>query len=766
MIKKFIIITLLILLFGIGSRLISSKKSNSFPIIKTSATSFVGDNIQNNFSVNFNHESSPQIKLSSKDNEIILQPETTNQTAFSPSDNHTLLLTDAYQNTDLTYQITPRGVKEEIILKEKPTSLSEFNFILSAKDKKFKPQSDGSIIAFSLNDKPIFIIPPGFMKDANNKISKDIKYELTLLDNQQYQLQVIPNYEWLVDPSRTYPVIIDPSIELIDSPSTPSITEDVSKRTSTSKTFSLGNNRYQHQQILKTVMHYSTNNPDSKNYDANVDFTPERVNNSQLDGWLINQADWHYALGKPKTGPLADQDGTVGFGGQQGQNWFKFRLERAGYLNYDTKNWQDIGGTASYDRVHLSSQTQELTIGPEGAQETISVSNSAVWHNLWTTPGGGEVSISWRTDGRQLKEEVILNQQAREWITTNRPPNSGYEWFGWLFKLDVSDIPRFTKNNLVLGQDFDDSDGTIGLKDNLDRLLAFMPIDSAWSGTDPSQTITLRKRIWKDESNNWWLVVGARTNELNSLPAGDIIFDPTLELQPDATDGVDNLIMSYSDGVSSVATTVYSTSTGGAITSHGVEYAQHLLVKFDFSSLPEGATITSATVYLYRSNTTINWNNDTAKWYRILSVNSSWTEAQASWRYAVKNISTPWAGDTDDNGGLVDSGCGVAGTDYDATPMCSVSVPSQNPGILGTEYSASLNLTEFGEMVSANYGGVWIGDPGHTYTNFGLSDNATAGYRPKLVVEYSSAAVENSTQFEGIKMEGVCVGSAPCPTKI
>jgi len=553
------------------------------------------------------------------------------------------------------------------------------------------------------------------------------------------------------------------------------IVETTEKRTRTSKTYNLGNGHYFYQQILNTVIHYPSANPDSNLLDAVVDFTPQRINNSQLDGWLVNQAGWHYALGTPKTGILANQDGVVGFGGRQGQNWLKFRLEKVGYLNYTDKSWQDVGGNINYNRANLSSQTEQLTLGPEGAQEIINVSNTATWRNLWTTPGSGEVSIKWRAEGRQLKEEIILNQAARDWITANRPPNTGYDWFGFVFKLDISDIPKFIKNNIVQTTDFDDSDGNIELKDDLEHLLAFMPIDYAFGTPDTEgniPSIRLRKRIWQDGSNDWWLIVGARVSELNALPTGDIIFDPTLELQPDDTDGYDGY-MRAANPTTRYGTANYTTDTPYLIHSEtaGDWQVRSMLVKFDLSTLA-GATINSAKLYLYES-VADEWNQGIGYAYRILPANIGWVE-NSSYNNPTEDTSGYWEGDTGNDGGT-DAGCSISGTDFDATPAFTGDNEPNSQKPIGYEFEHTADTTEFTEMVNNNHGlivgGTWS-------RNYSSSDHATAGYRPKLVVDYDeptptptpsptpsptptptltpTPTPESSNfDFEGVKMEGV-----------
>jgi hypothetical protein len=202
--------------------------------------------------------------------------------------------------------------------------------------------------------------------------------------------------------------------------------ERLAKRTRNSKTW---HNDATGQNVLEiragTRLHYEST-PDSGVYDAQLDMLPVRVNTAAFDGWLITDNAWHYALGKDIANH-GQEDGWVGFGGRQGAHWLKFRLQRVGYLNYTTRQWQDLGGLATYNRANLTSETETLPVGPNG--DSVRVQSKATWGNLW--PG---VSISWRADGRGLKEEITVSQTTRE----NMPaPQTGYNWFGFLFRLDA-----------------------------------------------------------------------------------------------------------------------------------------------------------------------------------------------------------------------------------------------------------------------------------------------------------------------------------------
>ena len=182
-----------------------------------------------------------------------------------------------------------------------------------------------------------------------------------------------------------------------------------------------------------------------------------------------------------------------------------------------------------------------LTLGPEGAEETLNVANVARWEDVWTTPGGGALDISWQVEGRELKEEVTINQAAREWMAANRPPTTpaGETWFGFVFEIDPNDIPKWVIDGVSqdLEGDFTDDDGQVELRDVADRLLAFMPVSDALSveyqvGEETRQdTVQLRKRLWK-QGGTYYLLVGARVDRLNGMHTGAITFDPTFTTQP------------------------------------------------------------------------------------------------------------------------------------------------------------------------------------------------------------------------------------------
>ena len=284
---------------------------------------------------------------------------------------------------------------------------------------------------------------------------------------------------------------------------------------------------------------------DSGVYDSNLDMTPVRTINAQLDGWLVEYGGYHYALGQPGD---KSTDGWVGFGGRKGQNWISYRLARIGYMHYPTRAWDDISSTPDYDRANLSQEVREVTVKP--TDDIVKSSSRAVWSNIWTTPGGGVISAEWIVFGDRLKENIIINQEARDWVVANHPPitPASETYFGFVFQIDASDIPKWVKNDIVqdINGDFDDSDGEIEIRDDIDRLLGFMPIsdvvvDLESKPVDVStRKAVLRKRIWQDGGNHY-LLVGCRVDTLNQLDAGDLKFDPTwgsYDIQKEIIEGI------------------------------------------------------------------------------------------------------------------------------------------------------------------------------------------------------------------------------------
>ena len=354
--------------------------------------------------------------------------------------------------------------------------------------------------------------------------------------------------------------------------------EILNKRTINSKTYEVSKNTFK-LIVGLAPLHFGNNQP--------INFTLQPTT-TPLDGWKVDQADYTYSLGR-KDGV----DGWFGFGGRQGQNTVFFRLARMGYLHWPTRAFDNISGAPTYDRANLTNTVENFDTG----EEVLPVGLKAVWNNIWNTPNSGEVSIEVNANGERLKLDVILNQAGREWVAANRPPSTTISetYFGMVFQLDLTDIPKIVRNGIEQGDDFDDIDGLpTELRDSLDNLLAFMPVDYAYAGEKGNeQKIKLTKRFWKDADGNNYLLVGAKVAEINSLPAGDIRFDPTF--------GAAQIAIDTRDGQEANDTTWAVSGADGDGNRLGNQGASphDIGMSWDNVTIAAGSTISSATVELF-----------------------------------------------------------------------------------------------------------------------------------------------------------------------
>lgn len=224
--------------------------------------------------------------------------------------------------------------------------------------------------------------------------------------------------------------------------------------------------------------------------------------------------------------------------------------------------------------------------------------------------------------------------------------------------------------------------------------------------------------------------VGGRWYVLFTLPdltgMSRPLVDPTLTLQPDAAAGQD---CHMNSGVPNQDNSA-STQIGlGPANLRG-------LLRFDLSSIPGGAATTSATLSFWRGST---WHNGAATitWHRILAANSGWLE-QASWNFADGSVigTDRWAGDVGGDGGA-DAGCSQSGIDYAAAVLCSRAVDSE---ALNAQLDFTMDTTETDSMIAANQGMVGYANTGWQNKYVWSSDHTTAGFRPRIVINYSAGA--------------------------
>ena len=211
----------------------------------------------------------------------------------------------------------------------------------------------------------------------------------------------------------------------------------------------------------------------------------------------------------------------------------------------------------------------------------------------------------------------------------------------------------------------------------------------------------------------------------------------------------------YTDGPGGDVTTsvdllmssTWPTFGGGTHPDAELVSTQAAMLRFNLSAIPAGAVCTGATLYLYHSFGDEGGGSNDGNVYSVAAANGDWVEG-------TKNIALAGAGEpcwnakaADGSGGVTtawagSAGCQTAGTDYESTSMGTYSwLPSS---AIGTEITVALSPSRvqgwFGAS-NTNYGIILITSAGSNNAHIGLSENSTAGYRPKLVVTYQNPGI-------------------------
>jgi hypothetical protein len=450
-----------------------------------------------------------------------------------------------------------------------------------------------------------------------------------------------------------------------------------------------------------------------------IDLTPQRVNNAQADGWLVTANNFRYFLGRDLENHGVE-DGWFGFGTRDNNHWIKSRLRHVGYLNVagtptlatDFSHVDSSNPAPTWNRTNLSQAVSSDTLDGIAINEVANVT----WSDLWPALPQGQVDLEFNADGKWLKSNIRITQAGREWIAANRP---GAGYFGLILEMDWSTIPkRVLQGALKATSDhYDDSALAQGeylaLRDAVDGLIAGLPVDYLWSSGNPSQRLRLLQRFWLDADGKYYMAVGAPVAQVAALPAGDLIFDPTYDQQPDGTAGVDALINQ------NAPTTNYGTFTDLESGRDGADTTRRSLVLFDLSSIPGDATCDDATLTLYNSSA----NNNSTNQHTLYHMNQAWTEGGCTWNTYDGTNSWP----------------GGAGADGDKGNSLGTFNPlgASVPGFVAITMSATETATKFG----ANLDMYFREDAEQAFRKVGWrsSDNGTAANRPHLVINYTEA---------------------------
>jgi len=349
------------------------------------------------------------------------------------------------------------------------------------------------------------------------------------------------------------------------------------------------------------------------------------------------------------------------------------------------------------------------------------------------------MDIRYACDNTRLKEEIVLSQTARKTlpdpvkyslsrnntyfvvameflITPNNTKVLAHASSGRV-PIDINKSLAFSGEEPV---DFEDEHGTVPFFFQKDY--AYAAVDSL---TDFSNRVNV-KRIFYSQDGKTYLLIGVPWNWINSVPAGDLIIDPTTSI----TDNRDVRLM---DGG------FYGTGASLSIGKNAGVNKSRSLVSFNVSSILASATVLNAQMKLYYySAVGSTWGD---RWVQAHQLYASWAETQAN--RDNRRTGVPWKVQYGKIGGGSDS----LTTDANGTMESTMLFQSGQTNTWKT-WDLSRLTQQWVATPSSNFGvllwaapvGTTSEDTDHMTLWFRSSEYSNSTYWPKLEVTYSTQA--------------------------
>ena len=336
-------------------------------------------------------------------------------------------------------------------------------------------------------------------------------------------------------------------------------------------------------------LHYESE-LDSGNFNTEVNMTPDRVNSTILNGWRVIGNSWHFAYQGFAQTQQQRPMGTLAYGGRKGQHWLTMRPFRMGFLHWPTRDFDAIGGPPTFSPPSVVPTANRIGIDDDDPSifDVINELNVSLG-NLWTA-GSGSVEWQIHATGGKLKQDFIINQDARDAIAqyfqNNVTTPATENWFGIAYEVDIADIPNISNDDLPIGSDIEPVDA-LKLKNATGQILGRFQNGNIYV-KNRGGTVNIRKRFY-NSGGQWFLFIGARVSEMNqNLLPGDLVIDPPISEESVAANADD----------ADQAVSTMNLNGAGSNNDYLGEFAGYYHAGWIFSSVPigNGDTITSATL--------------------------------------------------------------------------------------------------------------------------------------------------------------------------
>ncbi len=377
-------------------------------------------------------------------------------------------------------------------------------------------------------------------------------------------------------------------------------------------------------------------------------------------------------------------------------------------------------------------QTYEIIEKAGGSPYTQIEKNQLVYKNVFP---GVDLEYAYLSD--QLKEGIRLTSKARSSLPSptsfNISESNAYLMF--LQKVDLGSTLPASIGTEKIGRGSEkrsiETYDPVCFKDKKGETLfhfiadyAFVRIEDEDKLANKKNAVRMLNRLFKD-GNDYYMLSGIPYSDLKELPAGDIIFDPTVEDVLDNSDPTnkDTQICSYSSYVAYN----YGGREYDIKAFHRSSYEYRTLLEFDCGSGVGVESIQSATLTMY------------AQSFASVADNVN-----------VYELNTEWVEGTEDG---TANQTGATWNTYDGTNNWSQNGGDFNTTIKGTYYVEQVGTCTFSLDATMVTG--WLTIPANNHgillacsrdisggdecrVGFSTSANADASKRPKLEIVYTA----------------------------
>jgi hypothetical protein len=207
-------------------------------------------------------------------------------------------------------------------------------------------------------------------------------------------------------------------------------------------------------------------------------------------------------------------------------------------------------------------------------------------------------------------------------------------WLCLVYKMDLSDLKDFFDgDDSVRWADRFDSHNPVFIKDSWESVWGLFPQEIIYTADSTFGNPLLRKTFLKT-GTDFLMILGCKYDEFINLPAGEVIFDDAVQIR-----GTSKIIDSYLSKPS--PTTNYGSSASSYMGRGGTANdIFRSVIRWDFSDIPSGSTITAAvdSHYYDLGSSCTNVSQD----FDLYRLTRLWDEAEVSWNYAERNPDVSW----------------------------------------------------------------------------------------------------------------------------